>query len=505
MATPSVRATPTCHGTARQSVVPGTPATQRTLTGATAGRATANQLPEYEPPTFSLTPAAQRQIAELIRNPNLKKLEKHLDEAQSAVSTSAAEINDRLTQGRKTLAKRKRPDAEPGTQDSYGNVNNSEDAVARGLDELQDKVTRMTARMEESIRKMIDGKQNVQHIKDSLAKTSNDARANATQAATPQVRTRRRTRQGSASGSGEEDEEEDIQPFTPTDPAGGTQPQVAPIDVFKGTLDDAKTRYQSTSLTARYAENDDYVNFKQMVHDAQHPDNDVSVPHARTWFPQEQEMPPPGVTKTRSAARDQEDDDDDDIAISRATISIKCPITLQPFKDPLSSRLCSHSFEAAAITELLRNSPTRGSVQCPCTGCRETLTKNDLHRDQVLLRKIKRIQRAKELEEEDALTDGEGGGNGRMQRNATLIEDDGEEIDAIIERQTQRRMKAEPKGTGTGTGRVSGESTAPVPSTEAMEMDEGGDVENGAEEEEEEESEEEAEEVEEEDEDVTME
>ncbi|KAK0249221.1 hypothetical protein LTS09_015588 [Friedmanniomyces endolithicus] len=469
--------------------------------GPTAVRSTAGHLPEYEPPTFSLTPAAQRQIADLIRNPDLKRLEKHLDEAQSAVSTGAAEINDRLTQGRKTLAKRKRLDGEARTEEG-------DDDVVRGLDELQDKVTRMTDRMEESMRKMIDGKQNVQHIKDSLAKTSDDARLNATQAATQGPRTQRRTRRGSASDN-EDDEEEEVQPFTPTDPAGGTQAQIAPIDVFKGKLDDAKTRYQSASLMARYAEYDDYINFKQMVHDAQHPDNDVDVPHTRTWFPQEQEMPPPGVTKTRSGA--QADDDDDDIAIFRATISTKCPVTLQPFQDPLSSKLCSHSFEATAILELLRTSATRGSVQCPCTGCRETLTKKDLHRDPVLRRKLDRIRRAKELDEEDTMADERNAGNGRTQRRATLIgDDDEEEVDAIIEKQklTQRQLKAEPKGTG--TGRASVGVHGPVPSTEPGEVDESGDVEGGEEDERDEadgieESDDEALEEEEEDDDATME
>ena len=147
-------------------------------------------------------------------------------------------------------------------------------------------------------------------------------------------------------------------------------------------------------------------------------------------------------TRTRRAAGEDEDSDDD-IAIQRATISIKCPLTLREFEDPLSSKKCGHSFEASAILEMLQTQ--RGSIQCPCAGCRETLTKQDLFRDAVLLRKIKRIQRAKELEEEDA----EAGG-GATQRNATLIEDDGDDVDAVIERQTQmkRPLKREPTATG---------------------------------------------------------
>ncbi|KAK3075443.1 hypothetical protein LTR53_001228 [Teratosphaeriaceae sp. CCFEE 6253] len=439
MATASVRATPTLRR-ARQSHVPDTPASRRTTAGSTIGRPSAVQLPEYEQPTFSLGPSHQRAIAELIaRNSSIKKLERHLDEAQSAVTTSAAEINDRLHQGQKAATKRKVPDADAEDVESA----TVEADVARGLSDLQDKVERMTTRMEESMRKMIDGKRGMESLKESLQATVQDAQTNAsTQASTQHVRSQRRPRRESASGSDDEDEDEnEIQPFTPTDPSGGTQVQAAPIDVFKKRLEDSKTRYQSLSLSARYAEDHDYSNFKRAVHDAQHPDGDIDVPHPRTWF-KDSEPPAPGVTRGAAAGRDE--DSDDDIAISRATISIKCPLTLQEFRDPLSSKKCSHSFEASAILEMLRSG--KGSVQCPCGGCVETLTKQDLHRDPVLIRKIKRMQRARELEEEDAEVGAEG-----TQRNATMIEDDeGEDVDRVIERQTQARMKPEPRGSGFG-------------------------------------------------------
>ncbi|KAK5736643.1 hypothetical protein LTR17_007300 [Elasticomyces elasticus] len=481
MATPSVRATPAYRGTARQSrqsIVPGTPATGTTQR--TTGSRPGNALPEYEPPTFSLTPAAQRQISELMRSRNLEKLNKHLEDAQLAIGHAAADINDRLTQGRKTYAKRKRPNAEPSSQDDEAATANDDEEAARNLAELERKVMAMTSRMEESMRKMIDSKAGVEHITNSLAQTHDDARMNATQAATQQARPQRRTRRNSASGSEDEDEDE-VQPFTPTDPSGGTQPQTAPVEVFRKNLEDAKTRYQSTSLSARYARNEDYVQFKQMIHDAQNPGEELPPPDPRTFFPEEGEQPAPGVTSTRRG-QDAEEDSDDDIAISRATISTKCPLTLRTFEDPLSSKLCSHTFEASAITELLRNSPTRGSVQCPCGGCRETLTAKDLHRDPVLIRKLKRIQRAKELEEEDA--ENEGGTDGRTQRNATLIDDDGEEIDTVIERQTQK-LKVEPKGTSTARAAAAASNpNMPMPSTEVMELGESSDEE--AEEEEEE-------------------
>ncbi|EMC99582.1 hypothetical protein BAUCODRAFT_82793, partial [Baudoinia panamericana UAMH 10762] len=254
----------------------------------------------------------------------------------------------------------------------------------------------MTQRMEESMRKMIDGKYGVEQIKDSLNEAMSEARANAnTQASTQQLPSQRRSRRIAGSDDeGDNHEDEEYPEITPTDPTSGTQRPSAPSESFRNKLEDAKTRYQSHSLYNRYAENNDYVDFKRLVHDAQQGGDDkVPVPEKRTWF-QEFEAPPPGVT---THAQDEEEDDDD-IAISRATISTKCPLTLQEFRDPLTSRKCNHSFEASAITELLRG---KQSVQCPCGGCQQMLARDDLHRDKVLTRKIKRLQHAKQLEEED--------------------------------------------------------------------------------------------------------
>ena len=422
-----------------------TPGRQSTATPA-PGREAAKQLPEYEAPTFSLNPAAQRALAALTQASSLRKLEKELGEAQAAVSNAAAEVNDRFVAKEKKVEehkKRKRKEEQEGTAAADGS---QDESVDKNLEELRDRVDRMTQRMDESMRKLIDGQHGVQHIKDSLASTAEDARAHAsTQASTQQVRSQRRQRRASGSGSEEEDEDEQYPDFEPTDPTSGTQAPQSARNAFTAKLETAKTRYQSHSMAARYTENNDYVEFRRVVHDARNQDSDVPLPHASEWFP-EGDVPAPGIT-ARPRANANEEDDDDDIAIERTTISTKCPLTLQEFKNPLSSKKCTHSFERDAIMELITAS--RGPVQCPVPGCQQVLAKTDLHLDQVLLRKIKRIQRAKELEEEEADSDS-GAGNSGTQRNATLIEDDdedGADVDALVERQTQ--MKAEPRVTGT--------------------------------------------------------
>ncbi|KAK4579817.1 hypothetical protein LTR86_000018 [Recurvomyces mirabilis] len=488
MATSSMRPTPSTR-TSRRSIAPDTPSSRRPPPSSAVGRSTSNTLPDYEPPTFPLNPAAQRALADLLRHKNFKSLHSHLDEAVAGVTENAAAINDRVVSKRKEYAgsrKRSRP-SDVNDENGDGEEDDA-DTIAKDLDDLQDKVDRMTQRMEETMRKMIDGKRGTQHIKESVLAAADEARVNASTQASTQMRTQRRTR-----ASNEDDGDEDVEDFKPTDPTAGTQPQTAPVEVFRTKLDDAKTRYQSHSLAVRYAEDDDYVKFKGLVHDArtaEDPD-EPELPHSRTWFPQEGDAPAPGVNTRAGASAD--DDSDDDIAIARTTISTRCPLTLQEFRDPLSSKKCNHNFEAEAFMSLLRGATNRingkPAVQCPCGGCKETLTIEDLHRDPIVLRKIKRIQRARDLEAEEA--QGGGGGLGGTQHDATLIDDDNDEevngadVDALLQRQTQ--MKAEPRGSvrsggvvGSGSGAL--RSTAPI---EVVEEEEGEEEEEEAEEEEE--------------------
>jgi hypothetical protein len=103
-----------------------------------------------------------------------------------------------------------------------------------------------------------------------------------------------------------------------------------------------------------------------------------------------------------------DDDDDDDVAINSERISLKCPITLLRFKDPVTSTKCPHSFERQAIEDMIRNgtAPARGgrrnqhhinrSVQCPV--CSVLLTMQDLRADPVLVR---RVRRANEMDARD--------------------------------------------------------------------------------------------------------
>ena len=430
-------------------------------------------LPAYEPPQFGLNPAAQRALAELAKAHSLKQLEKDLEGGQINVSNSAGEINDRLYNKTQALQKTKQRKAKAEREGGDDKDTEDVDEIELNLEQLRDKVEKMTQRMDESMRKLIDGQHSVQFIRDSAASTAEDAQRHAgTQASTQNVRSQRRRRtEVNSDGEEEEDEDEDYQDFQPTDPGAGTQGQQAPIDAFRSKLEDEKTRYQAASRTARYAENNNYRNFRRVVHDALHPEEDEALPHEREWFPEDGPAPAPGVT-TRRAAAAEEEDSDDDIAIARATISTKCPLTLMEFKQPLTSKLCPHSFESTAIVDMIDRSAVRKggqpgargatvggekAVQCPVTGCGSMLARSDLHTDAVLLRKIKRIQRAKELEEEAADDDEGEGSGGRSHVIPDDDDEDGADVDDVLGGRTQVPMKMEPRGT---TGNVPPPSTS---------------------------------------------
>ena len=169
------------------------------------------------------------------------------------------------------------------------------------------------------------------------------------------------------------------------------------------------------------------------------------LPNPATWFPSDQGTSAPtsqsqtattatfrsNTSNPSFAQRAANDDPESDIEVAGEKISLKCPITLLPMQDPLTSTKCPHSFESEAILGMIRRSNTvvsvdpestqaqtqtqrRGAkgvkgIKCPV--CTVMLTEADLHRDEVLVRRIRREQEKErrreggdDWEEEDGST-----------------------------------------------------------------------------------------------------
>ena len=329
-------------------------------------------------------------------------------------------------------------DGDGGEEDDDGNDddggNGVDSAAAEETRQLTTHVDELTQRMDESIRRIIDGQVAVVAMEHSLRTVQNrvatDVQLRATLESQSQAQAHARQRRG-ADNDGDENnsEDHDMSDADATDNNDSTNGKITiiPQETFRKELATSTERYNGMSLGARYSENNDYIGFRQSVHDARHGDEGPPLPHASTWFSgangtagagsgkrsnqgasqqsssggrNEREFnsdtassttlgKKDGTGRGNGHGRDEDgnDDDDDDIAIARERISTRCPLTLCDFVDPVTSRNCPHTFEKAAIMSLIssstepqgrgggggggggRNMPKQ--VKCPVPGCYE--------------------------------------------------------------------------------------------------------------------------------------
>jgi mRNA (guanine-N7-)-methyltransferase len=154
---------------------------------------------------------------------------------------------------------------------------------------------------------------------------------------------------------------------------------------------------------------------------------------------------------------------DDDIAIERESISLKCPLTLVMFVDPVSSTKCVHSFERQAIEDMINQSSMtvpagqndyqgggRGArarrvraIACPV--CSVKLTLNDLKRDPVIMTRVRRARAAKQRDAEEADFERDDGRRrhlkGGRRSGFTVASDDEEEDAAEVNVQAERMIR----------------------------------------------------------------
>lgn len=215
----------------------------------------------------------------------------------------------------------------------------------------------------------------------------------------------------------------------------------------------------------RYTTNNTYVGFYRIVHEAKYPTGEVPpVPPSSTWFNRlepnsrrtaNSRQQSATTTSTNPSQDIDEDEGEDDIEIERERISLKCPLTLVVFEDPVKSAKCIHSFERKAIEDMIRassmtipagendfqagggrNARARRVKAVPCPVCSVPMSLNDLEPNLVLVRRVRRM-RAEELREQE---EAELGG-GRRGRNEVTIDSDGEDEDDDDEADAQERRR----------------------------------------------------------------
>ncbi|KAL4943654.1 zinc-finger of the MIZ type in Nse subunit-domain-containing protein [Aspergillus oleicola] len=392
---------------------------------ATSRRAGTPPLPSYEPPIAPLTEPGRTALQALLRSQSLRHLKTHITHAEKKITDCAGEVNERLAdakmrEGRMRARKEKEKERQRDRSRSMtegGDGDGEGDADADAVDDGDNNESTRLRDLDKIMRRTIDSGVRVDGLVDILGKLQEEVEV-AAGSARQQQRLRRRRRRDAEDDDGEYEDGVGLYMATPEPEVNGEE-----ISLRK------KLEQRVADDQANYTKNNAYIGFYRMIHDAKHPGDDIPpVPHANTWFAHLEDpnaarkrrssssssIAPARYTRHRVAARDASAESDDDVAIERERISLKCPLTLLPFRDPVTSTKCPHSFERKAITSMIETSaqtvPAAASssgrggrriraVKCPV--CEVVLTNNDLREDPVLLRRVRRTEAAQRRREED--------------------------------------------------------------------------------------------------------
>ncbi|KAE8319753.1 zinc-finger of the MIZ type in Nse subunit-domain-containing protein [Aspergillus transmontanensis] len=410
-------------------------------------RATTPPLPAYEAPIAPLHSAAQIKLLSLLKSNSLRPLKTHLQHAEEKLTDSAGEVNERLTDARVRLQRLKerrggRENFNEGEEDGARQQGDTDDWEER-LRELEERVGSVTERLEGQMRGTIDGEVRV----DGLVGVLGTVEREVEQESSLGRSTRRTTRRRGGEEDGDDDEDGD---YEEAEEERGEE-SVPPSRRLDKLLGENYADWDKLSLTERYSSNNAYIGFYRIIHEAKHPGEDIPpLPHASTWFSHLEDpttasaqLPDSSARRTRRR-RSPSPADSDEIAIESERISLKCPLTLLYFRDPVTSSKCPHSFEREAIEDMIAHSSTTvpapqpagaagrsarrvRSVKCPV--CSVVLTAADLRPDPVLVRRVRRHEAALRREaEEDELSDGaRRRRSGARKSGITLVDDDGAE------------------------------------------------------------------------------
>lgn len=315
-------------------------------TSSSSGRAI--DLPPYEEPSFPLNDAGKRALQDLRNGREKRGYEGHLAKSAKFLQDSVGATNDALFRRQKNVANRKAKRA------AAGGVTEAEpdDGLAsleRAAADLEVEVSALTDRTEAALRKVIDYTAELQDEGQVLEEVQQQVNA---QKPRPERinKPKRRHNDDDDDGDENEDEKEDVD----MDDAEEEDSHITGVrDILKTARQSRKQEYDRLSTHQRYGQNNDYISFKKTWHDAQHPDDQVPLPDASTWF-DAQGRPTKGIVAAN---------DDDDLVVEREIRDLKCPLSLQMMKEPYSNHKCKHTFEKSAILDFLRTNG--GKAKCP--------------------------------------------------------------------------------------------------------------------------------------------
>ncbi|KAJ2455554.1 hypothetical protein EV183_000031 [Coemansia sp. RSA 2336] len=154
-----------------------------------------------------------------------------------------------------------------------------------------------------------------------------------------------------------------------------TQSDTSAVETeYLSSWEQSMSKYEHMSDASKYGRNDKYRDFRQQLWDVGH----EGEPMPRLFA-------------------DEADESDEELVIAGARLTYRCPVTTSWLVDPVTSKVCKHSFSREAILNFIRSN--RGSCACPVDGCSKTIRSRDLYADKLLERKVSRHLRQLEMEE----------------------------------------------------------------------------------------------------------
>ena len=200
-------------------------------------------LPAYQPPQHPLNEAAQRALQNLPRNHKLDALKTRQRAANNHLTQAAADVNDRLQEKTAEFERRRRNLEKQGSQQSN-------EATRPILDEMRQNTDEMTAKLEGSVRKIIDASAEVEGMERALKElqenvSNNRGHLGATQSTigASQARQNHRRRGAGSDDEGSEFEDEVTQTVGENDSA---------IAALKQKIAEQRSAYQAMSMSHRY-------------------------------------------------------------------------------------------------------------------------------------------------------------------------------------------------------------------------------------------------------------
>ncbi|KAF9527555.1 zinc-finger of the MIZ type in Nse subunit-domain-containing protein [Crepidotus variabilis] len=146
------------------------------------------------------------------------------------------------------------------------------------------------------------------------------------------------------------------------------------LELYEEGFKERVDAYASKTARQKYGKDERYHEFHSSIWEVTH--------HGEA-------MPP--VTDFIEKEENGDSDSDEDIQVGGVTQNFTCPITLTTLVDPVTSRVCKHSFSRDAIKELCRD--PRREIKCPASGCNQKFRFADCLPDESLAKKVRAHER----------------------------------------------------------------------------------------------------------------